>query len=459
MATPLSNASGADQATGMEARASGADTSDLRMDRRHVRSAELHERAERLMPGGVNSPVRAFKAVGGGPVYLAKGSGSRIEDVDGNEYVDYLGSWGPLILGHAHPAVVEAVQNAAADGTSFGAPTEREVRLAEMIVDAVPSVEMVRLVSSGTEATMTAIRVARAFTGRDKIVKFDGCYHGHADGLLVRAGSGALTLGSPDSPGVPAAAARETLSARYNDLDSVERAFELYGEQIAAVIVEPIAANMGVVPPLPGFLNGLRDIARRHGSLLILDEVMSGFRVAYGGAQELYGIQGDLVTLGKIVGGGLPLAAYGGRRDVMELVSPSGSVYQAGTLSGNPIATAAGLATLETLERTRPYPQLERLSGQLEAGIGDAARAAGVAVTTARVGSMLTAFFTDEPVTDYESAKRSDATEYARFFRGMLERGVYLAPSQFEAAFVSTAHTQADVERTVAAAREAFGRP
>ena len=421
-----------------------------------TRSAQLYERAQRLLPGGVNSPVRAFKAVGGGPIFIRRGSGSWVEDVDGNRYVDYLGSWGPLILGHAHPTVVDAVQAAAADGTSFGAPTEREVALAELIVEAVPSIEMVRLVSSGTEACMSAIRAARAFTGRSKIVKFDGCYHGHADGLLVRAGSGALTLGAPDSPGVPEAAARETLSARYNDLGSVQRAFDLFGEDVAAVIVEPIAGNMGVVPPVAGFLEELRDLTSRHGALLIFDEVITGFRVAYGGAQELYGIRPDLTCLGKILGGGLPLGAYGGRRDVMEQISPSGPVYQAGTLSGNPLATAAGMATLGVLRETRPYADLERRTAVLVDGLSDAAREAGVEVTVSRVGSMLTGFFGPEPVSDYESVKRSDAGRYARCFRGMLARGVYLAPSQFEAAFVSTAHGDAEIEQTIAAAREAL---
>ncbi len=422
-----------------------------------TRSAEQYERALKLLPGGVNSPVRAFRAVGGGPRFIRKGYGCWIEDVDGNRYLDYLGSWGPLILGHAHPAVVEAVVSAARDGTSFGAPTEREVALAEMIVEAFPSIQMVRLVSSGTEACMSAIRVARAFTGRSKIVKFDGCYHGHADGLLVKAGSGALTLGSPDSPGVPEGAARETLSAQYNDLGSARRAFDLFGEDIAAVIVEPIAANMGVVAPKAGFLEGLRDLTTRHRALLIFDEVVSGFRIAYGGAQELCGIQADLTCLGKIVGGGLPVGAYGGRRDVMERVSPSGPVYQAGTLSGNPLATAAGLATLSELKRTDPYPELERRATALEAGLRDAAGEAEMAVGVSRVGSMLTTFFTDSTVTDYESAKRSDTKAYARFFWGMLERGVYLAPSQFEAGFLSTAHGDAEIEQTIAAAREALG--
>ena len=423
---------------------------------RGTRSAQLFERAQGLLPGGVNSPVRAFKAVGGGPIFIRRGAGCWVEDVDGNRYVDYLGSWGPLILGHAFPSVVEAVQAAAADGTSFGAPTEREVELAAMIVDAFPSIEMARLVSSGTEACMSAVRVARAFTGRNRIVKFDGCYHGHADGLLVRAGSGALTLGAPDSPGVPEAAARETLSVRYNDLASVEQAFELFGGDIAAVIVEPIAANMGVIPPVPGFLEGLRDLTRAHGALLILDEVVSGFRVAYGGAQELYGVPADLTTLGKIVGGGLPLGAYGGRREIMQQVSPSGTVYQAGTLSGNPVATAAGLATLKAIRELDPYGELERKAAALERGLAEAAEVAGVPVAVSRVGSMLTAFFTDAVVTDYDQAKRSDTAAYARYFSRMLQAGVYLAPSQFEAAFVSTAHGDAEIEGTISAARAAL---
>jgi glutamate-1-semialdehyde 2,1-aminomutase len=422
------------------------------------RSTQLFERSRSVLPGGVNSPVRAFKAVGGGPVFIRRGSGCWVEDVDGNRYIDYLGSWGPLILGHAHPAVIEAVTAAAADGTSFGAPTEREVALAELIVEAFPSIEMVRLVSSGTEACMSAIRAARAFTGRSKIVKFDGCYHGHADGLLVKAGSGALTLGSPDSPGVPEAAARETLSAGYNDLESVRRAFDLYGRDVAAVIVEPIAGNMGVVPPEPGFLEGLRELTRSHGALLIFDEVITGFRVAFGGAQELYGVRADLTCLGKIVGGGLPLGAYGGRRDVLEMIAPEGPVYQAGTLSGNPLATAAGLTMLQTLKDTSPYKDLDERSKALSEGLADAAERAGVPSHVSRVGSLLTAFFTDSPVRDYESAKRAHTQTYARFFGGMLDRGVYLAPSQFEAAFVSTAHGEAEIDATIKAAREAFAR-
>jgi glutamate-1-semialdehyde 2,1-aminomutase len=419
-------------------------------------SAALEARATRAIPGGVNSPVRAFKAVGGGPVFIKHGSGCTVEDVDGNRYLDYLGSWGPLILGHAHPEVVAAVQAAAADGTSFGAPTEREVLLAEAISRAFPSIEQVRLVSSGTEACMSALRVARAFTGRSKIFKFDGCYHGHADGLLVKAGSGALTFGRPDSAGVSAGVASETISAPYNDLAGVRSAFEAYGPEIAAVIVEPIAANMGVIPPAPGFLAGLREVTRAAGALLIFDEVVSGFRYGYGGAQGAFGIGPDLTCLGKIVGGGLPLAAYGGRRDVMEVLAPLGPAYQAGTLSGNPLATAAGLATLRVLAETDPYARLDRLATALADGLADAARAASAPLQVSRVGSMLTPFFAEAMPTDYASAMRADRARYASYFRGMLDRGVYLPPSQFEAAFVSAAHGEAEIERTIALAREAL---
>ena len=420
------------------------------------RSAALEARAAAVIPGGVNSPVRAFRAVGGGPIYMRRGSGAIVEDVDGRRYIDYLASWGPLILGHAYPAVVEAVTAAAADGTSFGMPTEREVLLAEKISAALPSIEQVRLVSSGTEACMSAVRVARAFTGRSKILKFDGCYHGHADGMLVKAGSGALTFGTPDSAGVPAGIAAETLSAPYNDLASVSAAFERHGSDIAAVIVEPIAANMGVIPPAPGFLAGLREVTRQHGALLIFDEVVSGFRVGYGGAQGAFGITPDLTCLGKIVGGGLPLAAYGGRRDAMALLAPEGPAYQAGTLSGNPLATAAGLAMLDTLERLQPYAELDRLAAKLGEGLTDAAERAGVPVQVSRVGSMMTPFFIDAMPTDYDSARRADAARYAAFFRGMLAGGVYLAPSQFEAGFVSTAHDDQLIEQTVAVARDAL---
>lgn len=419
-------------------------------------SAALEARAVQVIPGGVNSPVRAFKAVGGGPVFMKRGSGCLVEDVDGNTYIDYLGSWGPLILGHAHPTVVAAVQAAAADGTSFGAPTEREVLLAEAIRAALPSIEQVRLVSSGTEACMSALRVARAFTGRSKIVKFDGCYHGHADSLLVQAGSGAITFGTPDSAGVSESVASETISVPYNNLNAVRSAFQVYGAEIAAIIVEPIAANMGVIPPASGFLDGLREISISAGALLIFDEVVSGFRYGPNGAQGAFGIKPDLTTLGKVVGGGLPLAAYGGRHEIMELLAPLGPAYQAGTLSGNPIATAAGLATLQVLAETNPYAELDRLATKLADGLSDAARTAGVALQVSRVGSMMTAFFADALPTDYDSAMLADRAKYAAFFRAMLDRGVYFAPSQFEAGFVSTAHTEAEIDRTIALAREAL---
>lgn len=417
-----------------------------------ARSADLYRRAQSLIPGGVNSPVRAFRAVGGEPIFLERGQGSRIYDVDGHDYIDYVGSWGPLILGHAHPAVIEAVTRAAERGTSFGASTEAEVELAQLIVDAVPSIEMVRLVNSGTEAAMSAIRLARAYTGRTKIVKFDGCYHGHADGLLVKAGSGALTLGVPDSAGVPPSVAGETISARYNDLSSVESAFERYGEDVAAVIVEPVAGNMGVVPPEPGFLDGLRALTTRTGALLIFDEVITGFRIHYGGAQTLYGIEPDLTCLGKIIGGGLPVGAYGGRRVIMEGVAPLGAMYQAGTLSGNPLAVAAGIATLSALRAPGVYQQLESRSAQLESGLSQAIRTADLPGYSTRVGSMMTFFFTSTAVHDYESARTGDTTLYAHFFRGLLDSGVYFAPSQFEATFVSLAHSESDIDATIESA-------
>jgi glutamate-1-semialdehyde 2,1-aminomutase len=419
-------------------------------------SEELFERAQRLLPGGVDSPVRAFRAVGGTPRFLVRGEGARVVDVDGNVYIDYLGSWGPLIHGHAPPAVVEGITAAARDGTSFGAPTPREVELAELVTGAVPSVEMVRFVNSGTEATMSALRLARAATGRETILKFDGCYHGHADGLLVKAGSGPLSLGAPDSPGVPAAMARHTLSVPYNDLAAVEAAFAAQRDAIAAVIVEPIAGNMGCVPPAPGFLAGLRAVTERCGALLIFDEVITGFRVAYGGAQALYGVTPDLTCLGKVLGGGLPVGAYGGRRALMEQMAPAGPVYQAGTLSGNPIAMAAGCAALRLLYGGDAYARLEALGVLLATGLAQEAAAAGIPVQVSRVGSLLTLFFTDQPVTDYDSARRADTARYARFFHAMLERGIYLPPSQFELWFVSLAHTEADVEATLAAARAAF---
>jgi glutamate-1-semialdehyde 2,1-aminomutase len=420
------------------------------------RSRALYQRAVELMPGGVNSPVRAFKSVGGEPLFIREARGSHLIDADGNEFVDYVGSWGPMILGHAHPRVVEAVREAVGRGTSYGAPTELEVQLAERIVRAFPSIDRVRLVNSGTEAVMSAVRVARAFTGRSRVLKFEGCYHGHADGFLARAGSGIATLGIPDTPGVPPEYAALTLTVPYNDLAAAEEAFRRAGDEIACAVVEPIAGNIGVAPPAPGFLEGLRALTHQYGALLLLDEVITGFRVAYGGAQTRLGVQPDLTTLGKIIGGGFPLAAYGGRQEIMERIAPAGPVYQAGTLSGNPVAVTAGLTTLEILEETDPYPELERRAARLETGLRDAAQATGVPATINRVGSMLTSFFTPHPVTNYASARQSDTKQYGRFFRAMLERGVYLAPSQFEAAFVSAAHTDAEIDATLAAAREAL---
>jgi len=421
-----------------------------------TRSAELFEQAQSLLPGGVDSPVRAFRAVGGTPRFIARGKGASVWDVDGNRYIDYLGSWGPLIAGHAHPGVVAAVQDAATRGTSYGAPTEGELDLARLVKAAFPSIDLVRFVSSGTEATMTALRLARGFTGRETIIKFDGGYHGHADGLLVQAGSGPLTLGAPDSPGVPAAAAQKTLSLPYNNLQAVRSAFEAHPQEIAAVIVEPVAGNMGVIPPEAGFLEHLRGMTRDFGALLIFDEVISGFRVGPGGAQALYRVIPDLTCLGKIVGGGLPVGAYGGRRAIMEHIAPLGPVYQAGTLSGNPLAMAAGIATLRLLTESGVYTHLEKLSDRLSRGLADAAQAADVPYSANRVGSMLTGFFVDAPVTDYASAKRADTRRYAAFFQAMLDRGVYFAPSQFEAGFVSLAHTEADIDATIDAATAAF---
>jgi len=420
------------------------------------RSAELFNEAQTLLPGGVDSPVRAFRAVGGTPRFIARGKASRVWDVDGNEYIDYLGSWGPLIAGHAHPGVVAAVQDAATRGTSYGAPTEAEVQLARLVKGAFPSIELVRFVSSGTEATMTALRLARAFTHREKILKFDGGYHGHADGLLVQAGSGPLTLGAPDSPGVPTAAAQQTLSVAYNDLAAVRTAFDAHPGEIAAVIVEPVAGNMGVIPPDPGFLEHLRGLTREHGALLVFDEVITGFRVALGGAQELFRVTPDLTCLGKIVGGGLPVGAYGGRRAIMEQIAPLGPVYQAGTLSGNPLAMAAGIATLQLLTESGVYAHLEKLSSRLADGLASVSRDAGIPTTINRVGSMLTCFFAEAPIVDYVSAKRADTRRYAAFFQAMLDRGIYLAPSQFEAAFVSLAHTESDTDQTIEAAAAAL---
>jgi glutamate-1-semialdehyde 2,1-aminomutase len=420
------------------------------------RSDELFAHARQIIPGGVNSPVRAFKAVGGQPRFIERGAGAYLYDVDGNRYIDYVLSWGPLIHGHAHPHVIDAITRTAAHGTSYGAPTELEVRLAEMVIAAMPAVEMVRFVNSGTEATMSALRLARAYTRRNKIIKFAGGYHGHADFLLVAAGSGALTLGIPDSPGVPEPTTADTLIAPYNSLPAVEALFQQFPESIAAVIVEPIAGNMGCVPPEPGYLQGLRDLTTRFGALLIFDEVMTGFRVAYGGAQQLYSVTPDLTCLGKIIGGGLPAAAYGGRRDIMSLIAPAGPVYQAGTLSGNPLAMAAGIAQLELLQHPGVYEQLEARSAQLAAGIAAAARDAGVPITQTRVGSMFCTFFTDQPVIDYSTAKTASTEHYARFFQAMLEQGIYLAPSQFEAGFLSLAHQEAEIEQTIQAARVAF---
>jgi glutamate-1-semialdehyde 2,1-aminomutase len=421
-------------------------------------SDALFERAQRVIPGGVNSPVRAFRAVGGRPFFVARAEGCRITDVDGRAYIDFLGSWGPLILGHAAPMLIEAVGEALRRGTSYGAPTAAEVDMAELISRVVPSMEMTRLVSSGTEAAMSAIRVARGATGRDVIVKFEGCYHGHADSLLVKAGSGGATFGVPDSLGVPAALAALTVTVPFNDLPAVERTMAARGREVAAIIVEPVAGNMGVVPPAPGFLQGLRAVCDTYGALLIFDEVITGFRVAYGGAQALYGVRPDLTCLGKIIGGGLPVGAYGGARAIMERVAPLGGVYQAGTLSGNPLAVGAGLATLRALASPGVYTRLEQSGALLEAGLVAGAKAAGVPLTVNRVGSMLTAFFTDAPVTDYASAKRSDTARYGRFFHAMLDGGVFLAASQFEAAFVSLAHGASDLEEAVGTARRAFAK-
>lgn len=420
------------------------------------RSRELFAEAQKLIPGGVNSPVRAFKSVGGEPVFMYRGSGCLLYDVDGNEYIDYVLSWGPMIVGHAHPQVTKALNEAISRGTSFGTPTEPEVELAGMVIRAFPSMELVRMVSSGTEAAMSAIRLARGFTGRDKIIKFEGCYHGHADSLLVKAGSGVTTLGIPDSPGVPADLAKNTITVPFNDLEAVRKVMEADGSNIACIIAEPVPGNMGVVPPAEGFLNGLRNITREHGSLLIFDEVMSGFRVAFGGAQELYGITPDLTCLGKVIGGGLPVGAYGGRRDIMEKIAPLGPVYQAGTLSGNPVAMTAGIETLKILSQPNTYERLESLSEQLTQGIKGAANAAGIPVYNTRVGSMVCTFFTEAPVSDYASAKKADTVRFGKFFISMLEEGVYLAPSQFEAAFLSTAHNEAYIEKTISAAYRAF---
>ncbi len=420
------------------------------------KSAAAFEAARRVIPGGVNSPVRAFRAVGGVPPFIDHGAGSHLVDIDGNTYIDYVLSWGPLILGHAHPEVVEATVAAIHRGTSFGAPTEAETRLAQLIVDRVPGIDEVRLVNSGTEATMSALRLARAATGRDKILKFAGCYHGHADLLLVQAGSGVATLGLPDSPGVPKGATQDTLVAPYNDLDAVRAMFDEQGSEIAAIIVEPVAGNMGMVSPVEGFLQGLRDVTQAHGAVLIFDEVMTGFRVSPSGAVGLYGITPDLVTFGKVVGGGFPLAAYAGTRAVMEHVAPAGSMYQAGTLSGNPVATAAGIATLEILGREGVWDGISAKATTLIDGLNAAASDAGVPFRASNVGTMAGYFFTDAPVRTYDDAKTADIAMFGRFFDALLDRGVYVAPSAFEAMFLSSAHTDEDIEQTLAAAREAF---
>ena len=422
------------------------------------RSSRLFEEAKHLIPGGVNSPVRAFRGVGGTPRFIDRGEGACLYDVDGNRYIDYVLSWGPLILGHAHPAVVQAITEQVMLGTSFGAPTELETELARLVVEAVPSVEMIRFVSSGTEATMSALRLARAYTDRHKIVKFVGCYHGHADALLVQAGSGVATLGLPDSPGVTPGATADTLSALYNDLAAVQGLFTAHPKQIAAIIVEPVAGNMGLVPPQPGFLEGLRRLADENGSLLIFDEVMTGFRVAYGGAQALYSVTPHLTCLGKVIGGGLPVAAYGGAEEIMQNVAPAGMMYQAGTLSGNPLAMAAGIATLRELHTPGTYERISRTAEALASGFRVAAEESGVPLQATSVGSMWGFFFSNEAVSDYASAKRADTSSYARFFHYMLEQGVYLAPSQFEAAFVSTQHGEVEVESTLQAARNSFRR-
>lgn len=422
----------------------------------YKKSHKLYHKACELIPGGVNSPVRAFKAVGGNPIFIDRGKGSKIFDVDGNTYIDYVLSWGPLILGHAHPGIVKSLKKASERGTSFGAPTALEIQLAELVLSAYPSMDKVRMVNSGTEATMSAIRLARGFTGRDKIIKFEGCYHGHADGLLVKAGSGAVTFGLPDSPGVPKAYAKNTITLPFNDARAVKRVIEQEWKNIACVILEPVVGNIGCVLPNPGFLEALRKMTKVHGIILIFDEVMTGFRVAHGGAQEKYGIVPDMTCLGKVIGGGLPVGAYGGKKEIMDMLSPQGPVYQAGTLSGNPLAMTAGIETLKMLNRKGVYETLEKSMSMLEAGLADAARRAGVRTKFYRAGAMFCTYFTDTDVVDYPTAKKSDVGKFSRFFCSMLDKGIYIAPSQFEAGFISLAHSGKDIEKTVRAAYESF---
>ena len=418
------------------------------------KSQSLYERALQIIPGGVNSPVRACKSVGADPLFIDRADGCLIYDADGNRFIDYIGSWGPMILGHRHPAVVEAIQAVLERGTSFGAPTDLEIQLAEMVIDAVASVDLVRMVNSGTEATMSAIRLARGVTGRDLVIKFDGCYHGHADTLLVAAGSGVATLGIPGSPGVPEDVARHTLSLPFNDIEAVQRVMDEKGDQVACVIIEPVAGNMGLVPPAAGFLESLRAVTEKHGVILIFDEVMTGFRVAYGGAQTLYGIRPDLTCFGKVIGGGLPVGAYGGKKEIMSQIAPQGSVYQAGTLSGNPIAMIAGIATLEQLKKEGVYESLAEKSNRLAAGLAEAARKSGIAARVDHVGSMLGMFFTDREVTDFEAAKTCDLERFSAFYQGMRQAGIYLAPSQFEVLFLSAAHTDEHIDATINAAQQ-----
>ncbi len=417
-----------------------------------TRSAELFEKAKKFIPGGVNSPVRAFKSVGGNPIYMAKGSGAYMTDVDGNTYLDYVGSWGPFILGSMHPRITAALEYTLKNiGTSFGTPIEMEIEIAELLCKIVPSLEMVRMVNSGTEATMSAVRLARGYTGRDKIIKFEGCYHGHGDSFLIKAGSGALTLGAPDSPGVTKGTAMDTLNAKYNDIESVKLLVNENKDKVAAIIIEPVAGNTGVIPPQPGFLAALRALCDQEGIVLIFDEVMCGFRVALGGAQSLYGVTPDLTTMGKIIGGGLPVGAFGGKREIMERVAPLGDVYQAGTLSGNPLALTAGLETLKILIEENPYPELERKSAILEAGFSDNMKKLGLNYVQNRVGSMSCLFFTETPVINFDTAITADVKKHGKYFHSMLDQGIYLAPSQFEAMFTSFVHTDADLEKTIEA--------